>query len=313
MNLRTLSLGVVATSLVLASGALTGCAADGDESSVKLGGDVGEQGWTQPAPIISRTGPTDYQPVCPRAPTERPRTRPGQPADTTLTMGDYQANATSVVSYIFNGSDTARVGGVSSPFSLPKMSAASAADCNAALECVDMIRVGLNGGSALNRTGLGSAPWLQALPAVPGTVCGLEAAVIDIKVIDGQWSPAEWDAKVNVCSMHLDACYGVGTSGFFSVVNEPDPNNPSGATKPLIRLDPQPATTTARLGGSNGATAAAVYVNTSTPTNVLKWSAFASYGTAAAGTPCSNSDLAIGDTAYQFIRVTGVLRSCPAP
>jgi hypothetical protein len=77
-------------------------------------------------------------------------------------------------------------------------------------------------------------------------------------------------------------------------------------------LAPEPAKLNAALAPTAGATAAAVYVNTSTPTSVRFYSGSwtnDSYGPAA-GTPCSNTSLATDQLARQVIQTMGTWRRC---
>lgn len=76
-------------------------------------------------------------------------------------------------------------------------------------------------------------------------------------------------------------------------------------------LAPEPARLTASLSGGNGAAAAAYYVNTDQPTNVVKWPGTYLYNTTLApGTPCSPYDLAEGAEAMRVIQATGNYRKC---
>jgi hypothetical protein len=60
--------------------------------------------------------------------------------------------------------------------------------------------------------------------------------------------------------------------------------------------------TTQSLSGSNGATAAAVYENSSVSTSVIKWSSTSVYAPSlAAGTPCSTIELESGVETLQTI------------
>ena len=73
---------------------------------------------------------------------------------------------------------------------------------------------------------------------------------------------------------------------------------------------PEPARLSAYLGGSTGATGAAVFVNTSAPTTVLLWPGTWTSGSAAAGTPCSTVALVPGTIATKTIQVSGAYRRC---
>jgi hypothetical protein len=76
-------------------------------------------------------------------------------------------------------------------------------------------------------------------------------------------------------------------------------------------LAPEPAQLTAGLAGGSGASAAAVFVNTKVETKVVKWpSTWTANTTLAAGTPCSPTDLAVGQEVTRFIQASGNYRKC---
>jgi hypothetical protein len=76
-------------------------------------------------------------------------------------------------------------------------------------------------------------------------------------------------------------------------------------------LAPSPVVTTQPLSGYNGASAAAVYENSGTPTRVLRWSNTAMYAPwLAVGTPCSLTALAVDQPAYYVILASGPFRKC---
>ena len=76
-------------------------------------------------------------------------------------------------------------------------------------------------------------------------------------------------------------------------------------------LAPQPAQAVAKLGGSSGATAAALYTKSTPISKIVKWpSGFTAGSNAAAGTPCSNIDLAPGAPVTMQIQVIGSSRRC---
>lgn len=77
-----------------------------------------------------------------------------------------------------------------------------------------------------------------------------------------------------------------------------------------LALAPQPATTTAELGGANGVTGAAIYTTVNTKV-ILKWpSLFTAGSSAPAGTPCSNVALPVGAATTMHIQVLGFNRRC---
>jgi hypothetical protein len=76
-------------------------------------------------------------------------------------------------------------------------------------------------------------------------------------------------------------------------------------------LAPEPVVTTQPLSGTNGATADAVYLNSGTPTTVLKWVNTGVYAPwLAPGTPCTITALPVDGTAYYVILASGPIRKC---
>lgn len=312
-HLRNAALALVTGSVVLSSAVLGGCAAE-EATTVKLDDELQEHAYTKKAGTL----PISYRPVCP--PSTTPRTRNRKVPEGTMILSDYQANATSAFAYI--------LGAENPPFTPPARSLPGS--CEAARACMDEIRVGL--GNALppdnqlsNKAAilkklenLGIAPQTEnsaesLLPnsiilkeATPGRACDLPANIFEIHMTNRDEQPAATKVFINNCSMFLDQCLGTGTSGFFSVMDAEDDSNTT-----RILIDPQPAQATASLTGSTGATAAAVFVNTETPTTILKWDAsYAPGSTAAAGTPCSVTDLGVNATTQKVIQVFGSNRRC---
>jgi hypothetical protein len=76
-------------------------------------------------------------------------------------------------------------------------------------------------------------------------------------------------------------------------------------------LAPEPVVTTQSLSGTNGALADAVYLNSGTPTRVIKWYPMFVYAPSlAAGTPCSVSALPADATARYVIVAYGNYKEC---
>ena len=76
-------------------------------------------------------------------------------------------------------------------------------------------------------------------------------------------------------------------------------------------LAPQPAQAVAKLGGSSGASAAAVYTTTTPISNIVVWpNVYTAGSSAPAGTPCSNINLAPGAPVTKQIQVIGSMRRC---
>lgn len=82
-------------------------------------------------------------------------------------------------------------------------------------------------------------------------------------------------------------------------------------TPAYISLDPEPATLTANLASTSGATAAAYYSASLASTSVrYRSGAAAACGTAVGGDPCSTTALATGSTTPQMIVKTGAICTC---
>lgn len=204
----------------------------------------------------------------------------------------YQAEATRVARYLLGGPDAfAPMHGslYEADMSNPQ--------CVAAKTCIDALKSSIEqryitvGSSGMNMA------------------CGLRAGLITLTAARGI-SPSDI-ATMAQCASNLDGCWGVGVSGFFY----PDPlgfTPNSSLSDDKIYIDPEPARLTAPLSGSTGATAAAVFVNTSTSTNVVKWTSgyMSAAWVPAAGTPCSIGDLPAGVDATQMIQAAGGYRRC---
>jgi hypothetical protein len=110
-----------------------------------------------------------------------------------------------------------------------------------------------------------------------------------------------------------DACLGKDVGDFFAVGTRKYTNS-YGQTVTEIDFDPEPATLTANLGSSTGATAAAYLTNTpDVLATALKWgTSYTSCGTSAsrAGWPCSPVVLSAGAQVNSMLIQTGTLCSC---
>jgi hypothetical protein len=134
--------------------------------------------------------------------------------------------------------------------------------------------------------------------AIQATVCSLPATERVVACL-GLSGPEL--AVVAVAGTTLDLCWGVGASGFLH----------SSQDGLYTHVDPEPVITTQPLSGSNGATAAAVYQNSRTSTQVTKWYSTGVYApNLAAGIPCSIGDLAQGATATKVILGSGSYKRC---
>lgn len=118
----------------------------------------------------------------------------------------------------------------------------------------------------------------------------------------------------------IEACWQ-GAGALWKIGNwsrSPDSDAPGGETRFDLdmSIDPEPARLTTPLSGPTGATGAAVYVVSKTPTTVAKWGTSFAYAPSgpAAGMPCSNSDLAPGISTSRTIQVVtsgnSVYRRC---
>ena len=138
--------------------------------------------------------------------------------------------------------------------------------------------------------------------AVPGNVCGLQAGLIPVECND---MASVGLADATACGAELDACFGPGVSGFFVAISHKTNDH-------VFELDPEPARLTQSLSGSNGATAAAVYVNSGQNTTVVRWPGSYTSGSVLppAGMPCSTLDLPPGSDTTKVIVAYGNYRKC---
>lgn len=106
---------------------------------------------------------------------------------------------------------------------------------------------------------------------------------------------------VDAIAKNLDACKGNGVLGAFIPYSQGS----------AFFMDPEPATVTANLSATTGATAAAYYALSNTSTSVVYRSgAAAACGTLKGGESCSTSALAMGSTTKQMIQKTGAICTC---
>jgi hypothetical protein len=139
------------------------------------------------------------------------------------------------------------------------------------------------------------------------TVCGQQAGLLTLRQVNSVGNPVSVSTDAartfSDAAEALEACYGNGSgvSGFF----HPDSNG--------LEIDPEPANLTQPLTGSNGASAAAVYVNSGGPTSVVKWSPtfVQTANPPAAGTPCSTGNLDTNGQTLKLIQAgSGNFRKC---
>lgn len=102
---------------------------------------------------------------------------------------------------------------------------------------------------------------------------------------------------------NVDVCYGASMSEFVLA---------PGSSDLMLMMDPEPATLTANLASTSGATAAAYFTNSPTTTTkvVYRSGAAAACGTLLGGEPCSTTALASGSEAKQMVLKTGSICTC---
>jgi hypothetical protein len=138
------------------------------------------------------------------------------------------------------------------------------------------------------------------------TRCGLPASIYAIDAYGAMFGWFGTDTSIN-------NCLGAGVNEFFrvSVDNFIDA---SGQKWSRSKFDPEPATLTANLGSTTGATAAAYYTNTPEyPTTVVKFgSSYTTCGTSVSnvGGPCSPVALSAGAQVSTVLVRNGTLCAC---
>ena len=204
--------------------------------------------------------------------------------------GWYQMKATRSASFVLGGTDPRKA----DPLLNDGDSDPANPYCAEAYQCLDRIRRDIIAGVA------------TVSPTLPGQACEMPAGVF---TIDYAHRPdAKTAAMIEACSVKQDKCWDTGVSGFFFV--RPDKLGDK-ATTLTLEVDPQPAQAVAKLSGSSGASAAAIYVNTLVDTTVVKWpSGYTPGSLAPAGAPCSNVDLLEGTETVKIIQIIGSSRRC---
>lgn len=266
------------------------CAADTEETTVQLGSGSETAART---PAASPPSAPQFGPLT-GVLGHHPDTTVNCPPARGPALAVYQQKATEIAAYM--------LGGEKSPIPAPPSSGYD--KCGVARQCIGKLREALGPAPARPNVRDPYVPMTVSSPFYNPDVCGLPASTFEITV-DGELND-EQAAYIEGCAASLDSCFASGVSGFFYVQTEGYPSK-----HPHVFIDPQPAQATASLGGSTGATAAAVYVNDATPTSILKWTSSYSPGsTAAAGTPCSVTDLGVNETVVKVIQVFGSNRRC---
>jgi hypothetical protein len=200
----------------------------------------------------------------------------------------YQAKATRVIQFLVGGKD---------PFTYEEVT------YNSSCKDAQVNLTNLRNMIAPYSSKISPTATLQM--ATSGNVCGLSASLyaLDISL---QVSTSVWDAQRKTGDQ-LDGCWGVGVSGFYYA----DPNWQENKNHRIF-IDPEPARLVKDLVGLTGATAAAVYSNTMTEVEVIKWPG--SYvnppSPPPAGIPCSVTDLASGNETLKILQGSGGWRRC---
>jgi len=125
-----------------------------------------------------------------------------------------------------------------------------------------------------------------------------------------QWNLSDRRAVLKGVGDALEAnvqpCFGDGVLAFLLPVAQ---TTSWGST---LKMDPEPATLTADLSSTQGASAAAYWQQTLEPTTAKKWSStYTACGTAVAGgEPCSTTALASGQNTDRLIQKTGTSCRC---
>jgi hypothetical protein len=203
----------------------------------------------------------------------------------------YQGKATSVMQYLVGGNV---------PWTKEELD--KIPECTMAYDATTKLR-------AMLENPKGGAT-LQA--AYSDLVCTLPAALY--KIDFSQEVSVDFYDQMQKTGSWLDACWGVGVSGFYYAEPSPTPGQEKLRYPPPRRvyIDPEPARLVKDLVGSTGATAAAVYTNTGTEAPVVKWPS--SYINVASpplpGTPCSVTDLASGNETLKILQGSGTWRRC---
>jgi hypothetical protein len=176
--------------------------------------------------------------------------------------------------------------------------------------------------------------WVESGPL--DTACHLPADTFGVNVPD---SDPDIDKTVmEKAAVLLDGCWGKGISGFLWVDTGYKTPPSSGSTTPtcdpkqypkgcpeeegrrpgpikvnIFGTDPGPADLKAPLFGSSGATADAVFTNTTVATKVLLWpGTYTSGNSSPAGTPCNTIGMGTGErtTKQIVVNLSGTQRKC---
>jgi hypothetical protein len=166
--------------------------------------------------------------------------------------------------------------------------------------CTDVKNALLNLRSAIFSNKVTVKPYSTS--AVP--VCGQPSSVYDIADAVGVSGGPLWQI-VGTLYSQTDACFGAGVRKFLVF------DQWGGIGTFAAKLDPEPATLTANLGATSGATAAAYYTDSLVGTTVHKFgTSYTSCGGRLGGEPCSPTALAAGEVVTKAIFKSGTLCAC---
>lgn len=189
--------------------------------------------------------------------------------------GWYHSKATKVAAYVLGGEDPFADGDTK-----------DAAACDRARACTGKLRAQVASGS------------VDVTRDEPTESCGGPASTLALNGVGLDEAAA--------CNSDLDACWGAGVSGLFLAEESMRDGK--------VHIDPEPANLGEPLGSTTGVTAAAVYIYSHDPTQVLEWPAtFLSGASVVPGTPCSTAPLPSGAITSKVILAltdTSPMRRC---
>jgi hypothetical protein len=142
----------------------------------------------------------------------------------------------------------------------------------------------------------------QAFVRLSQNVCGVPSAVYQLNEpsTSSSLGPILTTLRANV-----DSCFGVGVRVYLS------PSSSINTSGSFTWMDPEPATLTANLASTAGASAAAYYSDSLVSTTVRKWgTGYVSCSGVVGGTPCSNVALSSGQQATQVIGQSNTVCRC---
>jgi hypothetical protein len=140
------------------------------------------------------------------------------------------------------------------------------------------------------------------------TVCTYTNRTQIYHIVDNSGQGTILPPIITSLQANVPTCFGNGVLGYLM----PTPGSAVAGRKPEMYMDPEPATLTANLAATAGASAAAYYAETGGTTTVKKWSSsYTSCGTfVGGGEPCSTIALSTGATASQLVQKYNTLCRC---